>query len=47
LYWQIILKACLSTNEVMLAIFLNSGYKINTKFDGYAYDVTYDLTKSE
>jgi len=37
----------LPTNEAMLAIFHNSGYKINTKFDGYAYDITYDLTKSE
>jgi RimJ/RimL family protein N-acetyltransferase len=37
----------LPTNEAMLAIFHNSGYKINTKFDGYAYDITYDLTKSQ
>jgi RimJ/RimL family protein N-acetyltransferase len=37
----------LPTNEAMLAIFHNSGYKINTKFDGYAYDITYDLAKSE
>jgi RimJ/RimL family protein N-acetyltransferase len=37
----------LPTNEAMLAIFHNSGYKINTKFDGHAYDITYDLTKSE
>jgi len=33
----------LPTNEAMLTIFHNSGYKINTKFDGYAYDITYDL----
>ena len=37
----------LPTNEPMLAIFHNSGYKVNTEFDGYAYDVTYDLTKQE
>ena len=33
----------LPTNEPMLAIFHNSGYKVNTEFDGYAYDITYDL----
>jgi len=37
----------LPTNEPMLAIFHNSGYKVNTEFDGYAYDITYDLTKQE
>jgi hypothetical protein len=37
----------LPTNEAMLAIFHNSGYKINTTFDGYAYDINYDLTKNE
>lgn len=37
----------LPTNESMLAIFHNSGYKVNTEFDGYAYDITYDLTKHE
>ncbi len=37
----------LPTNEPMLAIFHNSGYKVNTEFDGYAYDITYDLTKRE
>jgi acyl-CoA hydrolase len=34
----------LPTNEPMLAIFHNSGYKVNTEFDGYAYDITYDLS---
>lgn len=37
----------LPSNEAMLAIFHNSGYKVNTKFDGYVYDITYDLTKRE
>jgi len=37
----------LPSNEAMLAIFHNSGYKVNTKFDGYAYDITYGLTKQE
>jgi len=37
----------LPTNEAMLAIFHNSGYKVNTEFDGYAYGITYDLTKQE
>ncbi|OHB75138.1 MAG: 4-hydroxybutyrate CoA-transferase [Planctomycetes bacterium RBG_16_55_9] len=37
----------LPNNEPMLAIFHNSGYKINTTFDGDAYDITYDLTKDE
>jgi len=34
------------TNELMLAISYNSGYKINIRFDGYAYDITYDLKKA-
>ena len=37
----------LPNNEPMLTIFHNSGYKINTEFDGDAYDISYDLTKSE
>ena len=28
----------------MPAIFHNSGYKINTEFDGDVYSITYDLT---
>ena len=37
----------LPNNEPMLTIFHNSGYKINTEFDGDAYDISYDLTRSE
>jgi len=37
----------LPTNEAMLAIFHNSGFKINQKFDGYSYDITYDLTEKK
>jgi acyl-CoA hydrolase len=37
----------LPNNEPMLTIFHNSGYKINTEFDGETYDITYDLTKPE
>jgi len=37
----------LPSNEPMLAIFHNSGYKVKTEFDGHAYDITYDLTKQE
>jgi len=33
----------LPTNKAMLAIFHNSGYKVNTEFDGQVYTVTYDL----
>jgi hypothetical protein len=43
-YFVIEFKASL---EPMLAIFHNSGYKVNTEFDGYAYDITYDLTKQK
>ncbi len=35
----------LPANKAMLAIFHNSGYKVNTEFDGGVYSVTYDLTK--
>jgi len=31
----------------MLTIFHNSGYKVNTEFDGEVYNITYDLTKAE
>ncbi len=37
----------LPSNEAMLAIFHNSGYKVNTEFDGYTYDIKYDLTGHE
>jgi hypothetical protein len=29
----------------MLAVFQNSGYKVNVEFDGDVYNVSYDLTK--
>ncbi len=34
----------LPANKAMLAVFYNSGYKVNTEFDGEVYNVTYDLT---
>lgn len=34
----------LPTNKAMLSIFYNSGYKVNTEFDGDVYSITYDLT---
>ena len=33
----------LPTNKAMLAVFMNSGYKVKTVFDGDAYTVTYEL----
>jgi acyl-CoA hydrolase len=36
----------LPVNRPMLAIFHNSGYRVNTEFDGEAYNITFDLTKS-
>ena len=35
----------LPANKPMLVIFHNSGYKVNTEFDGEVYSITYDLTK--
>ncbi len=35
----------LPVNKPMLAIFHNSGFKVNTEFDGEAYSVAFDLTK--
>ena len=35
----------LPTNKPMLTIFHNSGYNVNTEFDGDVYSITYDLTK--
>jgi GNAT superfamily N-acetyltransferase len=35
----------LPINKSMLQIFYNSGYKINTEFDGDSYSITYDLEK--
>lgn len=37
----------LPSNKAMLAVFHNSGYKVNTAFDGEVYDVTYDLEEKE
>ncbi len=37
----------LPTNKSMLAIFHNSGYKVNTEFDGDVYNIAYDLKKQE
>jgi len=37
----------LPSNKPMLAIFHNSGYKVNTEFDGEVYSITYELTKDE
>jgi len=37
----------LPSNRPMLNIFNNSGYKVNTEFDGESYNVTFDLTKGE
>ncbi|MDD5458836.1 MAG: GNAT family N-acetyltransferase [Phycisphaerae bacterium] len=33
----------LPQNKAMLAVFHNSGYKVNTEFDGDAYSINYDL----
>ena len=32
-------------NKAMLSIFHNSGYSVNTEFDGEVYTITYDLTE--
>ena len=37
----------LPQNKAMLNIFYNSGFKINTEFDGDAYTITYDLKKED
>ena len=37
----------LPTNKAMLAVFMNSGYKVKTVFDGDAYTVTYELNGEE
>jgi len=37
----------LPTNKPMLTIFHNSGYKVNTEFDGEVYSITYDLAKGK
>jgi len=33
----------LPTNKAMLAVFYNSGYKVNTEFDGDVYSIEFDL----
>jgi RimJ/RimL family protein N-acetyltransferase len=35
----------LPANRAMLSIFHNSGFRVNTAFDGEAYDITFDLEK--
>ncbi len=35
----------LPINKSMLQLFYNSGYKVNTEFDGDSYSIKYDLTK--
>jgi acyl-CoA hydrolase len=35
----------LPNNKAMLAIFYNSGYKVNTEFDGEVHNITYDIAK--
>lgn len=35
----------LPANKPMLAIFHNTGFNVNTAFDGDVYNITYDLTK--
>jgi acyl-CoA hydrolase/GNAT superfamily N-acetyltransferase len=37
----------LPNNRAMLTVFHNSGYKVNTEFDGEAYSITYDLTRED
>jgi len=34
-------------NKAMLAIFYNSGYKVNTEFDGDIYHITYELNNKQ
>jgi RimJ/RimL family protein N-acetyltransferase len=37
----------LPVNKAMLNIFTNSGYRVNTEFDGEAYSIHYDIAKEE
>ena len=37
----------LADNRPMLAIFQNSGYRVNVEFDGDVYNISYDITKKE
>jgi GNAT superfamily N-acetyltransferase len=34
----------LPANKGMLTVFYNSGYKVNTEFDGEVYSISYNLT---
>jgi acyl-CoA hydrolase/RimJ/RimL family protein N-acetyltransferase len=35
----------LPVNKAMLAVFYNSGYQVNTEFDGEVYNISYDLDR--
>ena len=35
----------LPVNKAMLAVFYNSGFQVNTEFDGEVYNITYDLSR--
>jgi RimJ/RimL family protein N-acetyltransferase len=37
----------LPDNRPMLAIFQNTGYRVNVEFDGDVYNIAYDLVKEE
>jgi acyl-CoA hydrolase/RimJ/RimL family protein N-acetyltransferase len=37
----------LPVNKAMLAVFYNSGYQVNTEFDGDVYNITYELSRPE
>jgi GNAT superfamily N-acetyltransferase len=37
----------LADNKPMLAIFQNSGYKVNVEFDGDVYNVSYEIAAKE
>ena len=37
----------LPANKAMLAVFHNSGYKVNTEFDGEAYSLQFELSRQE
>ncbi len=37
----------LPTNKLMLAVFYNSGYKVNTEFDGEVYNIKYGIEKQK
>ncbi len=41
------LAKVLPQNKPMLAVFHNSGYSVNTEFDGEVYNISYDLTDKE